>query len=140
MTVPYYGPEEGDSKLELNRLRKKERRYMKMKNLLMTLLFVMLLSIAFPFTAWGGEWTDLWTVKSVHVQPNGNVYVTVSTDTPNLGCELYANGILQLDTSAPNFKGQYSLLIATQLSARQVKIYVKGCGDAYAFAQNTNMY
>lgn len=94
-----------------------------------------------PAMAIAGEagWVEGNSIQKLHVQPNGNVYLTVDKVVPNLNCPLYNEHVLQLDTAAPNFDQQYSLLLAAAMGNRKVDIYVKGCGDAYPYAQNTNL-
>ena len=84
-------------------------------------------------------WVYSASIKKLHVQPNANVYVTIDKTVPNLGCPIYNANILQLDTNAANFDQQYSMLLAATMGDKKVDIYVKLCGDSYAYAQNTNL-
>ena len=105
------------------------------------LAFAMMILVSSPviYASDSPAWVSGSKIVKISVQPNGNVYITIDTNVPNLGCPYYHGGILQLDTSAPNFDQQYSLAIAAFMAEKNVDIYVSGCGDAYPYAQNTNV-
>lgn len=100
---------------------------------------VMLCMVSITSYSWAGQWIGPGTVNRIEVQPNGNVYVSVSMAVPNLGCPLNGTNWIQLNTSYPHYKEQYSLLLAAMLANKQVEIYVHGCGDAYVIAHNTDI-
>ncbi|MCH2160081.1 MAG: hypothetical protein MK096_15030 [Oleiphilaceae bacterium] len=86
------------------------------------------------------RWVQGAKIENVSVQPNGNMYMTVSVDVPDLGCNYSGNRVLQFDTDAPNFKEQYSLVLASFMAGKSLDVYVSGCGSAYPYAQNTNVH
>jgi len=89
-------------------------------------------------SAQAGGWVSAASIDYITVQPNGNVYVKLTVAVPDLGCSGNSFGILQLDTDAPHYNSQYSLLLAAQMSDRIIDVYVDGCGY-YPFAQNTRV-
>ncbi len=102
------------------------------KNIIYTILFSI-----WSWSAYAADppaWVENTKITKLSVQPNGNIYLHLKNAVPNLGCANYSETILQLDTSAPNFKEQYSLLLAGFMASRTVNIYVSGCGDAYRYA------
>ncbi|MCJ8268639.1 MAG: hypothetical protein MJK04_04465, partial [Psychrosphaera sp.] len=78
-------------------------------------------------------------IEYLTVQPNGNIYVKIVADTPDLGCEGNSEGFLQINTSAPFYKEQLALLTSAHMAKRKVRIYVKTCGYV-PYAENTQVY
>ncbi len=85
-------------------------------------------SYSSAFSTESPTWVGPADIEFITVQPENNIYVKLKISTPDLGCQGNTDGMLQLDTSAPNFKEQFSLLTAAHMAKRQVTIYVKDCG------------
>ncbi len=102
----------------------------------MKALVASLCIVLFSSVCWAGEWVDDSLVEAVSVQPNGRIYVQLSSDVPDIGCNFSGKRKVELDTAAPNYKEQFALFMAAQLSAKKVGVYVNECG-AYPLAQNT---
>ncbi len=84
-------------------------------------------------------WIGPTTIEYITVQPNDNIYVKVAGNVLDLGCESNASGLLQINTSAPFYKEQLSLLTAAHMAKRKVRIYMKSCGY-FPYAENTTVY
>ena len=104
-----------------------------------SILVAVFLICSVAFSADAPGWVEGTHISKVSVQPNGNVYITLESAVPNLGCANHSGGILQLDTNAPNFDEQYSLILSAFMAGKIVNVYVSGCGNAYPYAQNTNV-
>lgn len=102
-------------------------------------LIIAVFASMLSFASESPRWVQGTLISKVSVQPNGNIYITLDRVVPNLGCRHFNQWLLQLDTAAPNFDQQYSLILASFMAEKRMDIYVSGCGDAYAYAQNTNV-
>ena len=83
-------------------------------------------------------WSGPAKILTMSVQPNGNLYVEIDADTPDLGCKGNTDGWLQLNPNYPNFEQQYAMLLAAYMANTKVRIHAKTCGY-YPFAENTNI-
>lgn len=96
---------------------------------------VLVLGIMVTTNTIAAEWLTDITVKTIEVQPNGNIYILSDKVVSNQGCT--GNGsYIQFDTNSPHFKEQYSLVLAAYMGGKKIRVYLNGCGY-YAYAQNT---
>ncbi|MEM9388684.1 MAG: hypothetical protein AAGA68_26825 [Pseudomonadota bacterium] len=83
------------------------------------------------------QWVRGSRLVNIRVQPNGNIYMTIDKATPDFGCANYTSGIVELNTGAPNFKEQYSLVLSALMADKKIDVYVSGCANAHPAAENT---
>ena len=102
-----------------------------------TLCFAAIVSFLTAGPVSAGEWILQVGIKTISVQPNGNIYLLIDKTIPDLGCTGgSSSGWLQFDTSAPFFKEQYALLLSAYTTQTKVRIYADKCGY-YPYAQNS---
>ncbi len=89
---------------------------------------------------WDGTWLTDVTITKIKVQPNGKIYIEIDKTVPTTpSCPHYAQNAMELNADYPNFKEQFSLMLAGSMSGKKFKIYADTCGAIYVYAQNTHL-
>jgi len=109
-----------------------------MKRIITTIIALCTLAVSNAYAIDPPGWVAASEILSIPVQPNGNIYIEFDADVPDLGCTGNTPGWLQMDTSAPHFKEQYSFLLASYMADEKVRFYVNHCGY-FPYIQNSRI-